>query len=221
MNWGRFNSHPPAKKSTILQTHTHTNTLFHDFTQGCDRTQLGGQADSKMERLCATWLNPSIHPALDTQTQGNLNAHRLPSPIHSVSLYMRPICSQRQEETFARLPCVSPYISSGCIEGVRVMDQACLNPPLQRCSVHCSCAPLWWCITHWGNVWNISTVSTFVHTGVHMHMRDNKYCVRGKDKQRERESDKLLTTLHDFYHRQTGKLLNDLALAKQWNTVHG
>lgn len=41
------------------------------------------------------------------------------------------------------------------------------------------------------------------------------------ERQTERERDKLVATVHsDFYHMQTGKLLNDLAAAKQKNTIH-
>lgn len=59
-----------------------------------------------------------------------------------------------------------------------------------------------------------------------MHMRDNTWAEeRGmiceSERQIERARDKLLASVHDFYHMQAGKLLNDLAAAKQKSTIYG
>lgn len=161
-----------SQRGTFLLTHKHTPTQCF-LGLGCDRTQLGGQADSKMERVCATCLNPSIHPLLDTQTRVTRTRrglrHLFPRSRFTWGLFE---AGGRKKHFHDHCVCHCTYR----MDARRVREWSiALSPYSTYSSVHCSCAPLWWCITKGGTVWNISTVSTFIHNAVHMHMRRNKY----------------------------------------------
>jgi len=51
-------------------------------------------------------------------------------------------------------------------------------------------------------------------------MGRRKGMIPESERQIERVRDKLLASVNDFYHIQAGKLLNDLAAAKQKSTIY-